>query len=167
MIYLIVSKLYIQIEGDAHLVLEEGKPGHFLTVKTNAPPSLICQTSGDKSKCTIIVRALLAEDTSDYLCPSTGAIRQVVIGGDAGRDLCGVEFTMDNWREEQQLWVKAKMDGLNDRDQNRSLEIGYQQTSPETVTEIQNIRNISVSLIPLFGLVFSIVTSQVYTQTMM
>lgn len=136
----------LQVRSENVITLEEGGPATQVTVTSQVPPSFICDSSDNHTDCTIIVRALLNEDTMDYMCGSGDIIKQVVIGGMPNQSKCGIVFTMFNWQDKQQISLLAKLDRLYDGDHNRSLTVGYQLMSVSSgLSDLQSLRTINVS----------------------
>ena len=125
----------------------EGEAGTVVKVQGTLPPSFLC--GGSNSDCVVRIVAHIKSSKSDYTCANGDGISQAVIGWNGGSVVedafCGVQLTQENWQTEQDIPVRAMMDGLYDQDVTRTLVL-YQQiidqgsTTVRTQAEITTIQ---------------------------
>lgn len=107
------------------LTLYEGGDTKYVVFKSLVPQRLFCPLS-NRNNCSVNVRAYLRA-SKEKKCPDGREVTQAVIpwmGSTLSTDqVCGSAITMETWSTNMQIPVKAKMDGMKDKDQTRSLQI--------------------------------------------
>ena len=145
-----VSKRFYhsQVIGKTSLTVTEGADAKIIRIKSTFPPIVFCN---DSPNCTLHLNTLIPRVDNDITCPGTGSyIPQAVVSwrGDQGMtSSCGVTLTNENWRSDQLIYVQATIDGREDNNQRRKLEISAQIEYSGTVLiqETVSVTTVNVS----------------------
>ena len=121
-----------------------------IEIKSTFPPQFLCD-SADNETCIVQIEAYLQSTKDDYTCDSGRVVSQAVIGwthSDNTADaFCGLTLNSFNWFSTLTLPVKAMMDGLNDKDQTRTLIIYERHYVEQVLTTEVEISSIEVNIV--------------------
>lgn len=103
------------------ITVEEGNSSVEVKFQPMAPPSFFCSINDNKDKCNIKLSVSTVTDRYGDFCVS-GKSSQLVIKPETDKKSCDIMITNENWKEEFEVPVKAKIDNLMDGDQMRKVE---------------------------------------------
>lgn len=177
--YLILSSHFIDVFSfpflqfqikESKMKVIEGDPSQFISVQSNLPPYLFCNTTttatinstDNTSDCTLQIRPWLASH-KEFQC-GTESIPQAVFGAhinsDGKYEGCMYTITDLNWNKVLKIPVVATLDGLRDETQKRTVMFSSYLVVNGTVELEKELGSVDVSfaLAAVYLILLSLIT---------
>ncbi|CAI9738780.1 Willebrand factor D and EGF domain-containing [Octopus vulgaris] len=107
------------------LTIKEGGKSGFIEVFSTIPPRLLCRTEDRKQYCQVLVVPVLEQKSSELKCSNKLSITQAVFPWQGNlkneENFCKYNFDTKGRNNTLHIPVKAAIDGLLDKNQNRQV----------------------------------------------
>ena len=132
------------------LTVTEGQGSGYVEVRVTLPPRFLCPAAAAAAACRVQVSARLEVDADvDARCDGGAVVPQAVLvagwGDDPQGPACGLAVTDANWFRRLRIGVRAKVDRVKDKDQERRLAVVAEVIANGTIVRRDAIGSVKVS----------------------
>ena len=122
--YVIIYISLLQFSSIDTITLIEGQGITEVTFTSYIPPRLFCDKYDRDYGCRVELEAAV-RPAKELKCSDGSDLSQVVFfqTGNSSTDTCGTEISTTGWNDAFKLYMKARIDGVNDGDKIRSLQL--------------------------------------------
>ena len=122
--YVVIYISLLQFSSIDTITLIEGQGPTEVTFTSYIPPRLFCDKYEREDGCKVELEAAI-RPAKELKCSDGSDLSQVVFfqTGNSSTDTCGTEISTTGWNDAFKLYMKARIDGINDGDKIRSLQL--------------------------------------------